>query len=102
MFNMFVENLYGGYDIRYGFMYDNQRTRKVLENNLSVGDIIIAEWGETPEIHVFVYLSDSTLLYISSSDGVCCYKTISDNELNNILVTLLAYDRYAVLRPTMK
>lgn len=82
--------------------YTDEEIAAIVATAKSLGDIIIAEWGEIPEIRVFIYLGDSILLSISSADGVCCYKMISDNELKNIPVTLLAYDRYAILRPFMK
>ncbi len=97
-----VPNLYGGMDIRTGqyIIPDNDRARIVSEGELSVGDIILAEWsgGEV----VYVYAGDSTLLTVEN--GKAKALTIGKNiyiNPDNILISLIAYDRYAVLRPSM-
>ncbi len=97
-----VPNLYGGMDIRTGqyIIPDNDRARIVSEGELSVGDIILAEWsgGEV----VYVYAGDSTLLAVEN--GKAKALTIGKNiyiNPDNILISLIAYDRYAVLRPSM-
>jgi len=99
LYGMLVPTLYGGYDIRLGYRTDNQRSRLVVENNLAIGDVIIAESGET--VDVFVYCGDSRLVAVSTADMTVKEVEISDNEYNNLLVSLIAYDRYAVLRPSM-
>ena len=97
-----VPNLYGGMDIRTGQanIPDNDRARLVSEPELAVGDIILAEWsgGEV----VYVYAGDSNLLTVEN--GKAKALTIGKNiyiNPDNILVSLIAYDRYAVLRPSM-
>ncbi len=100
--NILVPNLYGGMDIRTGqaLIPDNDRTRIVSEDELSVGDIILAEWsgGEV----VYVYAGDSTLLTVedTSAKALTIGKNIYINP-DNILIALIAYDRFAVLRPSM-
>lgn len=100
-----VPNLYGGMDIREG-MYkipDDDRARLVSESELAVGDIIIAEWSGGDI--VYIYLGKSQLLALNKN-GLCEKLTIGKNiygsNADNILVSLIAYDRYAVLRPSMK
>lgn len=97
---MLVPHLYGGLDIKKGFPTDGDRSRLILEEYLAVGDIIVAEYDGIS--HVFLYIGDGTLLQASST-GDCALVTISGDEFTstNILVTLLAYDRYAILRPSM-
>lgn len=97
-----VPNLYGGMDIRTGQykIPDNDRTRIVSEDELAVGDIILAEWsgGEV----CYLYAGDSTLLTVEngSAKALTIGKNIYINP-DNILISLIAYDRFAVLRPSM-
>ncbi len=101
---MIAPNLYGGLDIRYGWLYhesENDKTRLPKEEQLSVGDIILADWEGGN--NVYVYAGDKTLVTVE--DGVCKARTIGDNIYKageNILISLLGYNRYAVLRPSMK
>ncbi|MBQ2743529.1 MAG: DUF11 domain-containing protein, partial [Oscillospiraceae bacterium] len=101
---MIAPNLYGGLDIRYGWLYhksENDKTRLPKEEQLSVGDIILADWEGGN--NVYVYAGDKTLVTVE--DGVCKALTIGDNIYKageNILISLLGYNRYAVLRPSMK
>ena len=96
-----VPNLYGGMDIRSGFIYDNQRTRLIRPENLAVGDVIVAEYGGVSD--VFVYVGQGQLVQVNSADGVCKLVTSSGNiyASDDIFVTFTAYDRFAVLRPSM-
>lgn len=98
---MLVPNLYGGLDIKSGYIKDCERTRLVIEDYLEVGDIIVAEYDGNSV--VYVYVGNSTLIGIDSTGDVCTTYTIDGNEYaaKNILVTLIAYDRYAILRPSM-
>ena len=99
--SMLVPDLYGGLDIKSGFTKDNRRIRLVTEDHLEVGDVILAEYGD--ESVVFVYTGEGTLVTIDSTGGVCSTVTITGDAFSceNILVTLIAYDRFAVLRPSM-
>lgn len=100
-----VPNLYGGMDICEGTFKipDNDRARLVSEGELAAGDIIVAEWSGGDA--VYVYLGKSQLLTLNEN-GMCEKLTIGKNiygtDADNILVSLIAYDRYAVLRPSMK
>lgn len=99
LYSMLAPNLYGGYDIRSGYKTDNERSRLVCEKNLAVGDVIIAETGDT--IDVFVYVGDGELISVSSENGAAELVEIGTNEYKNILVSLISYDRYVILRPSM-
>ena len=98
-----VPNLFGGTDIRLGnrLHADSDRTRLISEEELAVGDILVAEWSGGNV--VYVYIGDSRLATVS--DGVCTLLTIGDDiygdDADNILISLLAYDRFAVIRPSM-
>lgn len=112
--NMIAPNLFGGYSIRTGLMEDYQRTRLVTESNLAVGDIIVADWTDSSSNSnslVYVYVGDSTLISITSIGGVIEVETLtigddiwnaaSDSDSPNYLVSLISYNRFAVLRPSM-
>ena len=100
---MIAPNLYGGLDIRYGWLYfpsENDKTRLPKEEHLAIGDIILADWEGGND--VYVYAGDKTLITVE--DGVCKALTIGDNiysPKDNIIISLLGYNRYAVLRPSM-
>ncbi len=101
---MIAPNLYGGYLIRYGWLYNpsqNSRTRLVSEAELEEGDIILADYSGGSI--VYVYIGNSTLATVEN--GVCKTLTIGKNihgtDADNILISLLGYDRFAVLRPSM-
>ena len=99
--DILVPNLYGGMDIRSGFLFDNQRSRLIRPENLAVGDVIVAEYGGISD--VFVYVGNGSLVQVNSAQGVCKLVTSSGNiyAADDIFVTFTAYDRYAVLRPSM-
>lgn len=98
-YSMLVPTLYGGYDIRSGYKVDNQRSRLVKESNISVGDVIIAECGEV--VTVYVYAGNGNLLSVSTADLTVKVMPIGTNEYKNVLMSLISYDRYVVLRPSM-
>ena len=102
--DMLVPNLYGGLSIRYGWLRlesENDKTRLPKEAHLSAGDILFADWsgGST----VYFYAGNRTLITIEN--GVCKTFTIGDNIFaagENIIISLLGYDRYAVIRPSRR
>ena len=102
--DMLVPNLYGGRLIRTGWTYlesENDKTRLPKEEHLSVGDIIVADWSGGS----VVYFYAGAHKLITVEDGVCKELTIGENifvEGENILISLLGYDRYAVIRPGMR
>ena len=109
---MLVPNLYGGCDL-YTTVYaqlDGERTRLVSEGELAVGDIIMADifpsgvWkGNFAGDVCYIYIGNSTLLTVE--DGKTTTKTIGldiyGKDADNILVALPAYNRFAVIRPSM-
>ena len=97
-------NLYGGHIIRAGWVYQpeqNDRTRLISKEELMIGDIIVADWSGGSI--TFVYAGNSKLLTVEN--GTCQMRTIGNNiygsTADNILISLLAYDRFAILRPSM-
>lgn len=104
---MIAPNMYGGLDIRYGWLYlesENDKTRLPKEEHLSVGDIIVADWNndDTAGETAYVYAGNKTL--ITADDGTAKALTIGDDiytKGDNIIISLLGYDRYAVLRPSL-
>jgi len=113
---MLVPHLFGGIDITYNSKakLDGQRRSNLTTDQLALGDIILAEYsgGEVVYIYVgdcqFVCLDEnkeSSLVtttegyYLTTTEaGATFYRTYS----SNILVPLIAYDRFAILRPSMK
>lgn len=109
---MLAPNLYGGCDL-YTTTYvqlDGERTRLLSEEELSVGDILMADifpagvWkGNFAGDVCYIYLGNSTLLTVE--DGKATTKTIGldiyGKDADNILVALPAYNRFAVIRPSM-
>lgn len=110
---MLVPGLYGGCDL-YTTVYaqlDGERTRLVSEGELSVGDILVGDifpagiWkGNFAGDVCYIYLGNSMLLTVA--DGKAITKTIGldiyGKDADNILVSLPAYNRFAVIRPSMK
>ena len=101
---MVAPNLFGGSLFRAAWRYypaNKDITRLISEAELAVGDIIVAEWAEGSI--VYLYAGDSTLVTVE--DGIAKKLTIGKNiygtDADNILVSLLAYSRFAVMRPSM-
>lgn len=96
-----VPNLYGGLDIKNGFITDLQRTRLVTEDDLEIGDVIVAEYDNIYE--VFLYAGQGKLLKVSSTNGTCVAVTSTGAAWSgtNVFATFIAYDRFAVLRPSL-
>lgn len=98
-----VPTLFGGTSISDGCFKipDSDRTRIIDKEELAVGDIILADW-DNGEV-VYVYVGNSTLL--TTKNGVCTTLTIGDNiygvNADNILISLIGYKRFAVLRPSL-
>ena len=99
--NLLVPDLYGGLDIKDGFIDDVKRTRLVIESYMTPGDVIVGEYDGIYE--VFVYLGDGKLAKVSSSDGICTLVTSIGEAYSgtNVFATFIAYDRYVILRPSL-
>lgn len=106
LFGTVNASLWGGYSVRTTMRTDNIRTRLVTENNLSVGDLIVCEYGDETvgeaKTTVFVYLGEGRLLTASTEAKTAKIIEIADDPYKNELVTLIAYDRFAVIRPSQK
>lgn len=96
-----VPDLYGGLDIKDGFITDVNRTRLVQESYLALGDVIVTEYDGIYE--VLIYLGDGNLAKVSSTDGVCKIVTSTGEAYSgtNVFATFIAYDQYVILRPSM-
>ena len=99
-------SLWGGYSVRTSMRTDNVRTRLVTENNLSVGDVIVCEYGDETageaKTTVFVYLGEGRLLTVSTELKTAAIIEIAKDPYKNELLTLIAYDRFVVIRPSQK
>lgn len=94
-----VPNLYGGLDIKNGFITDPVRARLVTEEYMETGDVILAEYDNIYE--VFIYAGQGQLWKVSSTDGICAAVTSVGEAWSgtNVFATFIAYDRFVVLRP---
>ncbi|MBR2974329.1 MAG: C40 family peptidase, partial [Clostridia bacterium] len=98
---MLVPTLYGGLAIKAGYKTDTQRARIVTVTSLAVGDVILASYNSGSSAVAYIYVGDNTLVEINSTEDVCKTVTITTNKYSNILVSLVAYQKYVVLRPSM-
>lgn len=96
-----VPNLYGGLDIKDGFITDVNRTRLARESYMALGDVVVAEYDGIYE--VFIYLGDGTLAKVSSTDRICKLVSSTGEAYSgtNVFATFIAYDQYVILRPSM-
>ncbi|MBQ7236377.1 MAG: DUF11 domain-containing protein [Clostridia bacterium] len=107
---MIAPNLFGGVDIKSGWTTDAQRTRIVTEGDLALGDVIVAEYGDANSL-VYIYAGNKTLVRITFDGITVAVDTLtigtdimnpaSSSDSPNYLVSLVAYDRFAVIRPSM-
>lgn len=99
---MIVPNLYGGKTISNRYLWDNDRVRMVREEYLATGDLIVADFNGGNKAAAYVYLGGGRLLaWYSGKGGKVQEVSITKDAYTNILVTLIAYERYAVLRPSL-
>jgi len=100
---MVVPYLYGGRDVGNLYIRNNEIIRLITKSNISVGDIIMAYDESEGRTIAYVYVGGSELIKISSTDTACVSVTMTDSqyESSHILVTLYAYDKYVILRPSM-
>ena len=98
---MLVPTLYGGLTIKSGYKQDTQRARLLTVTSLAVGDIIVATYNSGSSAICYMYVGNNTLVELNSTDDVCKTVTISTNRYTNILTSLVSYQKYAVLRPSM-
>ncbi len=126
---MVAPDLYGGRFMSNLYINDKDNVRLIKENNLSIGDIIIADYltaqkdeggnnvvddngrtvYDTTYYVVYVYVGNGQLVALSNEPAVtskldtCVLKTMNESQYSsdNVLVTLYSYSRYAVIRPSM-
>ena len=107
--SMVAPDLYGGQKITKLYRANKDIIRLITTENLTVGDIIIAESdnlvdGEiSPDRVVYVYVGDMQVVSCTTNaKGKVKLVTMSDNQYKkeHVLVTVFAYERYAVLRPS--
>ena len=92
-FNMIVPYIYGGRLVATSEKFDKGRTRLVTPSQLVIGDVIIVkESHKTDVCYSYIYAGDK--LY--KIDGA----TVTEQPID-ILETLIAYDFFTVLRPSM-
>lgn len=103
-------DMYGGQrDANLTKLYVKNKdiVRLITTTNLSIGDVIIAEYdtadnGEDQVVYVYVG-GNEVVSCFSKTGSQATLVTMTDNiyEKENVLVSIYAYKRYAVLRPSM-
>lgn len=108
--SMVAPDLYGGQKVTKLYRANKDIIRLIITENLNVGDTIIAESddlyeGQTlPDRVVYIYVGDKQVVSCTTNaNGKVKLVTMSDSqyEKEHVLVTIFAYERYAVLRPSM-
>lgn len=119
--SMVAPNMYGGWHFYYSaganeYIDNINLIRSPREHNLTLGDVIVAEWPtskagaatETTETRVYIYVGNGELVAIDSVTGTCTLEQNGSEEWvksgstwyqKHLLITLFAYQRFAVLRP---
>ena len=108
--DMVIGNLSGGYQVRDSNRVSNERTRAIVIEYLSVGDVIIAQHKNNSGITVYtgyIYLGGRDFLALTSDVGVATVTVCNaqdpteKNKVQNILYSLYSDDKYAIIRPSM-
>lgn len=106
---MVAPDLYGGQDVTKLYRANKDIIRLITTQNLSVGDIIIAESDDDvegtlmPDRVVYIYVGNMQLVSCTTNlKGAVKLVNMVDNQYDkaHVLVSIFAYDRYAVLRPS--
>ncbi|MBE6644259.1 MAG: hypothetical protein E7612_02625 [Ruminococcaceae bacterium] len=103
VYGMVAPYLYGGRDISTAYYRNKELVRLITQDNISVGDIIAASDADGEKTIVYIYAGGDQFIYVKSEEGVAASKYMlqSAGSSTHILVTLFAYDRYVILRPSM-
>ncbi len=105
--SMIVPNMFGG-TASGGRSLSDARVRRMYESNLQVGDIIVCLWKSN--LRVFIYVGDGQLVM---ADTLTNSATLLENGnedfvvegstyyLKSLLGTIVAYEKFVVIRPAM-
>ena len=105
--SMVAPDMYGGQRdcVRKLYTTNKDIIRLITTTNLSIGDVIIAENdSETEDQVAYVYVGGMEIVSCMSkknSEAKLVTMTESQYESSHVLVTVFAYNRYAVIRPSM-
>ena len=105
--SMVAPDMYGGQRdcVRKVYTTNKDIIRLITTTNLSIGDVIIAENdSETEDQVAYVYVGGMEIVSCMSkknSEAKLVTMTESQYESSHVLVTVFAYNRYAVIRPSM-
>ena len=107
LMSMLVPNMFGGTAVS-GRSLSDERVRRMYESNLEIGDIIVCSWSTNAR--VFIYVGDGKLVTTDNITGTAAtvengnedfVKDGSAFYLKSTLGTIVAYEEFAVLRPSM-
>lgn len=105
--SMIVPNMFGGKNVS-GRNLSDERVRRMYEENLEVGDIIVCSWSTNAR--VFIYVGNGRLVTVDSLTNSCAAIENGNEEfvkegsafyLKSVLGTIVAYPQFVVLRPSM-
>lgn len=96
---MLVKNLYGGISINSGYTADYYRSRKVLEANLTIGDIILVYNSYNAKYQAYVYTGNNSFCYVENGTVTKLSNGVDTNRM--FTTRLISYSRYVVIRPSM-
>lgn len=98
-FNMFVPTMYGGRYVATSSAFGKVRTSGVFGYELMSGDVVIAsEDAQCSDVRVFLYRGDGKALTVC--DGKI--QTLSEEDCDRMLMSLIAYYKFIIIRPIKK
>ena len=95
-----IKNLYGGQASTKGNLVSLDRTRRVLESYLSLGDIIILYDSVEKTYETYLYASSNTLVTVK--DGKVTKVNIGTKIDHSFTTKLIGYNQFVVIRPSLK
>lgn len=114
VYKMVAPDIYGGFSMQKLYQESNYLVRLITTQNLSVGDVIIAEKdyveadNTVTQQAVYVYVGGNELVAIDTNQtsftkNKARLVTMAESrkDYKNVLVSVYAFNRYAVIRPSM-
>lgn len=93
-FKMVVPTMYGGYHTAISPEFEKLRTRGMQSVQLMAGDILVASLKG--KVSSYLYVGGNRLVTL---DGKVEFKTLA--ETKDILLSMMGYDKFVVVRPAL-
>lgn len=94
-----VGDVYGGIKVNTEASTDNRTMKLPKKEYLQAGDIILAYTSYGKKNNCYIYLDSSTML--TSNNGTVTKITSTETEMDSLITTFAAYDRFVVMRPSL-